>query len=172
MPTADDLIAFLKLQPHPKEGGYFRETYRAAEIISLNCLPGRYQGVRAHGTAIYYLLTPNTFSALHRLASDEVFHFYLGDPVRMLQLSSQGIGQSIVLGPNVLEGQQVQVTVPRGVWQGSILEPGGKFALLGCTVAPGFDYADYETGNRLELVAMYPQVTDLINCLTHPTVSA
>jgi uncharacterized protein len=172
MATAEDLIAFLKLQPHPKEGGYFRETYRAAETISLNCLQGRYQSARSHGTAIYYLLTPDTFSALHRLASDEVFHFYLGDPVRMLQLTPQGIGHAIVLGPNILEGQQVQATVPRGVWQGSALEPGGKFALLGCTVAPGFDYADYETADRRELVAMYPQFADLITRLTHPTVSA
>ncbi len=172
MPTAEECIAFLKLQPHPKEGGYFRETYRAAESISLNCLQGRYKGARSHSTAIYYLLTPDTFSALHRLASDEIFHFYLGDPVRMLQLTPQGIGQSIVLGPNILQGQQVQVSVPRGVWQGSVLEPGGKFALMGCTVAPGFDYVDYECGNRPELVAMYPQFTDLITRLTHATVSA
>jgi predicted cupin superfamily sugar epimerase len=166
MPTAEELIAYLQLQPHPKEGGYFRETYRAHESISLHCLPGRYKSPRAHSTAIYYLLTPTTCSSLHRLASDEVFHFYLGDPVRMLQLTPQGIGQSLVLGPDILAGQQVQTTVPRGVWQGSLLEPGGKVALLGCTVAPGFDYADYETGQREELIAAYPQFADLITRLT------
>src|SRR5262245_1200758 len=144
MTTAQDLITLLHLQPHPKEGGFFRETYRAAE----RC------GERSLSTAIYYLLTPNTFSALHRLASDEIFHFYLGHPVRMLQLGADG-GKEIVLGPDLSAGQQVQVLVPRGVWQGSFLEPGGEFALLGCTVAPGFDYADYEHGQRAALLTQF-----------------
>src|SRR5262249_33731721 len=117
-------------------------------------------------TAIYYLLTPETFSALHRLQSDEVFHFYLGSPVRMLQLLPDGSGRTIVLGPNVLGGQEVQVVVPRGVWQGSLLEPGGDFALLGCTVAPGFEYADYEAGRRSVLEAQYPAFAGLIARLT------
>jgi uncharacterized protein len=164
MPTAEELIAFLKLQPHPKEGGFFRETYRAAE--SLTALPDRYGAPRSHSTAIYYLLTPTTFSALHRLQSDEIFHFYLGDPVRMLQLQEGGGGREIVLGQDVLGGQQVQAVVPRGVWQGSILEPSGKFALLGCTVAPGFDYADYEEGHRAELTARYPKFATMIARLT------
>jgi predicted cupin superfamily sugar epimerase len=172
MPTAEELIAFLKLQPHPKEGGFFRETYRAAERIDPDALPGRYGMARAHGTAIYYLLTPSAFSALHRLASDEIFHFYLGDPVRMLQLSPDGRGQTVVLGPELLTGQEVQVVVPRGVWQGSLLEPGGRFALLGCTVAPGFEYADYEAGQRAALTAKYPQFADLIARLTPQDASS
>ncbi len=164
--TADELIALLQLAPHPKEGGYFRETYRAGERISVAGLPERYGSPRSHGTAIYYLLKPGSFSELHRLKSDEVFHFYLGDPVRMLQLGPAGQARSMVLGPDLLAGQQVQVVAPRDVWQGSILEPGGRFALLGCTVAPGFDYADYESGQRTELLAQYPQFTDLIARLT------
>src|SRR5687767_11857734 len=104
--TADDLIRQLNLQPHPKEGGFFRETYRAAEAHA--ALPARYQGSRSFSTAIYYLLTPTTFSALHRLQSDEIFHFYLGDPVSMLQLDANGQGRTIVLGPDVHNGQQLQ----------------------------------------------------------------
>jgi len=162
--TADDLIRHLGLQPHPKEGGYFRETYRAAEACTN--LPARYLGTRSTSTAIYYLLTPSTFSALHRLQTDEIFHFYLGDPVRMLQLDADGGGRTVFLGPDVLNGQQLQLTVPRGIWQGSCLEPGGAFALLGCTVAPGFDYADYESGERSALVRQYPAFADLIERLT------
>ena len=164
MPTAADLIRHLGLQPHPKEGGYFRETYRAAESSAV--LPPRYQGSRAASTAIYYLLTPNTYSALHRLQTDEVFHFYLGSPIRMLQLDPNGQGRTIVLGPDVLNGQELQVVVPRGGWQGSVLKPSGDFALLGCTVAPGFEYIDYETGGRAALLTQYPAFADLIHRLT------
>jgi predicted cupin superfamily sugar epimerase len=166
MLTADELISFLKLEPHPKEGGHFRETYRASELIEVSALPARYGSARAHSTAIYYLLTQGTFSALHRLDSDEIFHFYLGDPVEMLQLMADGSGQTIVLGPDLLKGQHVQVNVPRGVWQGSRLVPGGRFALLGCTVAPGFDYADYEGANRQEMLSKYPTFANLVTKLT------
>jgi uncharacterized protein len=166
MPTADELIALLKLQPHPREGGHFRETYRSDDLLPAGALPVRYGAPRCAGTAIYYLLTPNTCSALHRLASDEVFHFYLGSPVRMLQLFPDGQGKEVVLGPDLTRGQSVQVVAPRGVWQGSVLEPGGDFALLGCTVAPGFEYADYESGNRAELLARYRALAGLIERLT------
>ncbi len=166
MPTAEQLIAYLGLQPHPKEGGFFRETYRAAETVGAAALPERYGSPRSHSTAIYYLLTPGTFSALHRLKGDEVFHFYLGDPVRMLQLTPGGKGKTIVLGHDVLAGQHFQLVVPRDIWQGSILEPGGRFALLGCTVAPGFEYADYEAGQRGALLRDYPEFADLITRLT------
>jgi uncharacterized protein len=164
MPTPKELIAYLKLQPHPKEGGFFRETYRADE--SINDLPARYGTPRSFCTAIYYLLTPDTFSAMHRVASDEIFHFYLGDPVRMLQLHPDGQGRTLVLGSNILQGQQPQVLVRQGTWQGSTLEPGGSFALFGCTVSPGFDYADYETGYREPLLQKHPQFAALIQRLT------
>jgi predicted cupin superfamily sugar epimerase len=166
MPTAEELIRLFQLQPHPREGGHFRETYRSTDLLPATALPPHYRSPRAASTAIYYLLTPNTCSALHRLGSDEVFHFYLGSPVRMLQLFSDGQGKEVILGPDLLEGQSVQVVVPRGVWQGSALEPGGAFALLGCTVAPGFEYADYESGNRADLIARYPNFKDLITRLT------
>jgi len=164
--TAEELIRLLKLEPHLREGGWFRETYRADEHIAPAALPPRYRGARAAGTAIYYLLTPNTCSALHRLGSDEIFHFYLGGPVRMLQLFPDGQGKQIVLGPDLAAGQSPQLVVPRGVWQGSFLEPDGSFALLGCTVAPGFDYADYEQGRRAELITQYPAFREMIRRLT------
>ncbi len=166
MPSAEELIRFLKLQPHPKEGGHFRETYRADESWSKSALPPRYHGTRSASTAIYYLLTPTTISALHRLQTDEVFHFYLGGPVRMLHLHPGGGGDTFVLGPDLLGGQHAQLIVPRGTWQGCFLEPGHDFALLGCTVAPGFEYIDYDHGDRAELTAQYPEFSDLIERLT------
>jgi predicted cupin superfamily sugar epimerase len=166
MPTADEIIRKLNLQPHPKEGGHFRETYRSADVVPGAALPVRYGADRSACTAIYYLLTPGTFSALHRLRTDEIFHFYAGSPVHMMQLFDDGSSREILLGPDVLAGQSPQVLVPRGVWQGSVLEPGGNYALLGCTVAPGFDYADYEHGRRDELLRAYPQFRERIEQLT------
>jgi predicted cupin superfamily sugar epimerase len=168
MPTAAELIRYLQLQPHPKEGGFFRETYRAADVWPASALPARYGRDRRASTAIYYMLTPGTCSALHRVQSDEIFHFYLGSPVRMIQLFPDGSGRTLVLGPDVLAGQQLQVVVPHGVWQGSLLEPGGDFALFACTVAPGFEYADYEGAERAGMVARYPSFTALIERLTPP----
>jgi predicted cupin superfamily sugar epimerase len=159
VPTARDIIDLLGLRPLPLEGGYYRETYRSAESFP------RGGTVKSAGTAIYYLLTPDTFSALHRLPTDEVFHFYLGDPVEMLQLPPGGPGNVITLGPDLIAGQRPQVVVPRGVWQGSRLRDGGRFALLGTTMAPGFDFADYEAGDPAALAAAYPAVADFIRRL-------
>jgi len=164
--TAEEIITLLKLKPHPKEGGFFSETYRSQEVIPTGALPSRYVGQRAFGTCIYYLLTSGTFSAMHRLQSDEIFHFYLGDPVEMLQLLPDGTGKTVVLGPNLQAGTQPQVIVPRGVWQGSRLVDGGTLALLGCTVAPGFDFIDYEHGRRGDLIGSYPQFREKIAALT------
>lgn len=168
MTAAADLIALLNLKPLPREGGYFRETYRSAERIPSAALPPRYGTDKSVKTAIYYLLTPETFSALHRLPTDEVFHYYLGDPVHMLQLWPDGSGRIETLGSDVFGGQQPQIVVPRGVWQGSRLVPGGAFALLGTTMAPGFDFTDYEAGEREQLSIHYPAHTDLIRQLTRP----
>lgn len=163
---ASAIVELLGLEPHP-EGGYFRETYRSRERAG--GLDARYAGDRAVATAIYYLLTPSTFSEMHRLASDEVFHHYRGDAVEQLQLSPEGGGRVVVLGPDLAAGERPQVVVPRGVWQGARLVPGGGhgYALLGTTVAPGFDFADYESGDREQLVAAYPAHVDRILALTH-----
>jgi uncharacterized protein len=165
-PDAGSLIALLGLAPHPREGGHFAETYRSDERVPPGALPARYAGARALGTAIYYLLTPETLSPLHRLASDEIFHFYLGDPVEMLLLHPDGSSGVALLGTDLAGGMRPQRVVPRGVWQGARLRPGGRWALLGTTVAPGFEYADYEDGRREELLAAYPAQTRLIEALT------
>ena len=161
MLTADDVVRLLDLQPHPIEGGFFRETYR-----SEGTLPA-YGATRSVGTAIYYLLTPRTVSELHRLTGEEVFHFYLGDPVRQLQLHPDGTAKEHTLGTDLAAGQVPQLVVPAGVWQGSHTLPGPHgFALLGATMAPGFDYADYASGDRAELTAGYPAVAGMIERLT------
>jgi uncharacterized protein len=164
--TADDIKRLLNLEPHPCEGGWFRQTWRSEEEIPHAALPPHYPAARAAGTCIYYLLEPDTFSEMHRLSSDEIFHFYYGDPVEMLQLLPDGSGRSVILGNDLPRGQNPQLIVPKNVWQGSRLLPGGKVALLGCTVSPGFDYADYETGRRAKLTRDYSQFTELIELLT------
>ena len=158
--TADEVIERLQLQPHPVEGGFFRETYRSADSLDRN------GDRRSISTAIYYLLTPKTVSALHRLPGDEVFHFYAGDPVRMLQLWPDGSTRTLTLGTDLRACQVPQLVVPGGVWQGSVLMEGGAWALLGATMAPGFDYADYTDGDRAELAARYPAEAAMIERLT------
>jgi uncharacterized protein len=124
------------------------------------------RGVRPYGTAIYYLLEEGTFSEMHRVASDEIFHFYLGDPVEMFLLLLDGSSRVVTLGPDLAAGQQPQVLVPAGVWQGERLVEGGKLALFGCTVTPGFDFADYCSGKYEELAAGWPAETERIRNLT------
>jgi predicted cupin superfamily sugar epimerase len=166
--TLERLIEFLGLAPLPDEGGLFRQTYLADERIAPEALPARYRSAKAYGSAIYNLLTDaaDSFSALHRLPTDEVYHFYLGDPVRMLLLHPDGASGQVVLGPRILEGQHVQFVVPRGVWQGSRLAPGGRWALLGTTMAPAFGPEDYEGAQRAPLQAAYPDRAALIQELT------
>jgi predicted cupin superfamily sugar epimerase len=163
--TAEQIIKLFKMKPLPQEGGYYVETYRAAEKIKKVALPVSFSGDRNIATAILYLLTADTFSALHRLKSDEIFHFYLGDPVTMLQLLPDCSTEIITLGHDVFSGQKIQTLVPKNSWQGTLVNPGGKFALLGCTVAPGFDPDDYQQANREELLKQYPSRKDLITRL-------
>jgi len=164
--TAERIVELLGLEPLPREGGRFAESYRAGEGTAAAALPARYGGARRFSTAIYYLLTPDAFSALHRLRSDEVFHFYLGDPVEMLQLRPDGSGALLRLGTDLAAGERPQVVVPRGVWQGARLAAGGRLALLGCTVAPGYEPEDFEAGRRDDLIAGWPEFRDLIVRLT------
>jgi hypothetical protein len=158
--TADQIKALLKLEPHPVEGGSFRRTYTSANTINLQ------RGQRPAGTAIYYLLEAGTFSEMHVLLSDELFHFYLGDPVEMLQLYPDGSSGGFMLGPDLAAGQQVQLHVPAGVWQGTCLVGNGQVALLGCTVTPGFDFEDYRNASYAELAARWPQEAERIRGLT------
>jgi uncharacterized protein len=157
--SSDEIKRLLQLEPHPVEGGWYRRTYTSAVSVAL------LRGVRPYGTAIYYLLEEGTFSEMHVLASDEMFHFYLGDPVEMLQLLPDGGSKVVTLGQDLAAGEQVQVTVPAGVWQGTRLKEGGKVALLGCTVTPGFDFADYRSGKYEELAAGWPVEAGRIRAL-------
>jgi uncharacterized protein len=162
---AETVIRQLGLKPHP-EGGFYRETYRCEEDLAAAGLPGRYGSQRSVSTAIYYMLTPGSCSAMHRLQSDEVFHFYAGDSLTMLQLHADGRAETIILGQDFMAGQRPQVVVPRGVWQGLFLNEGGSFALLGATVAPGFDFADFELAARDDLIRQYPGSAAMIERLT------
>ncbi len=165
--TAQQVKDLLKLEPLAVEGGFFSEVYRSAHQLTNGGLPQGYSGPRPLATSIYYLLTPDTFSAMHKLPGDEVYHFYLGDPVEMLNLKADGTAEAILIGPDIAAGMRLQHAVPGGTWQGSRLAPGGKFALMGTTMSPGFAFEDYHSGKRDELSAAYPAYAPLISMLTH-----
>lgn len=165
---AQALIKALKLEPLPVEGGWFRQTYLSGETLPAAVLPERYGSNRPLSTVIYYLLdgTPDCFSCMHLLKTPETYHFYLGDPVEMLLLHPDGRSQVVIFGPDILNGQVVQFTVPEGVWQGSHLAPGSEYSLMGTTMTPGYVDDDFSLGHRAELQARYPQVAGLIAALT------
>jgi hypothetical protein len=167
--TAEEIIQLLGLEPLPEEGGFFKSSYRSPDVLPTSALPKRYDGPRLLGSAIHYLLKADTCSRMHRLATDELFHFYLGDPVNLLMLFPDGTSGIYTLGHDLANGQTVQALVPRGCWQGASLKEGGSFALMGTTMCPGFDYDDYETGDRTELTGRYPDRKALIEKLTLPS---
>jgi predicted cupin superfamily sugar epimerase len=174
MLTPQQLIRHFDLKPLPVEGGFFTQSYRATDTLPQHVLPSRYSSARSFGSAIFYLLTPDpdVFSALHRLPTDEIYHFYLGDPVEMLLLHPDGTSQRVILGQDILNGQNVQFAVPHGVWQGSHLIAGGRFALMGTTMAPGYDNSDFIGGERAVLQAQYPDQAELISQLTRIVAAA
>jgi predicted cupin superfamily sugar epimerase len=163
--NAADLVRELDLQPHP-EGGWFRETYRASETMGAAALPRRFGGERSISTAIYFLLEAGQCSRLHRIRSDEVWHFYAGDPLLVVEIDAAANLKATRLGPPAY-----QHVVPAGAWFGATLADGGRyapmgFALVGCTVAPGFDFADFELADRTRMLAEYPAHQDWIRRLT------
>ena len=162
--TPHDLIKLLDLKPHP-EGGYYRESYRAQEKIEASALPKGFNGPRNFATAIYYMLTGDERSKLHRLASDETWHFYTGDPLCVVEIDQQGTVRETILGPDLKAGQKFQHVVPAGTWFGAYLPKGG-FTLVGCTVSPGFDFADFEIAQRDELLRKFPKAGGMIEKLT------
>jgi predicted cupin superfamily sugar epimerase len=167
----EQLIKRFDLKPLKVEGGLFNRGYVSEESYAGRYLPARYEGLdRPFGSAIYYFYTsdPDSFSAMHVLPSDEIYHFYLGDPVELLFLYPDGSSRHIILGQDVLGGQEVQVVVPKGVWQGSRLLPGGLFALCGTTMGPGYIEEDFLGADRDALIARYPHETELIRFLTRP----
>lgn len=163
--SAADWIERLGLRPHP-EGGFFRETYRAAETVEAAHLPPRFGGARAFATAILFLLPAGEVSALHRLKSDEVWHFHAGGPLDVIVLEGDGAVRQTRLGASVERGEVLQSVVPAGHWFGARPAPGSAYSLVGCTVAPGFDLADFELAPRETLLVRYPQHAALIRALT------
>jgi predicted cupin superfamily sugar epimerase len=168
--TASDLIAHLRMEKIPDEGAWFSLTYVSTDTIPANALPARYGGARPAGNAIYALITREDFSALHRLKTDETWHFYAGDPIELLLLHPDGRDQLILLGPALLTGHHFQFTVPAGTWMGARPQSAATsaYSLFGCSMSPGFDYADFEPGYRDELAKLYPARASLIAQLTRP----
>lgn len=166
--TAEQLIQTLDLRPLPWEGGYFRETWRSEIDVPQSALGAGYTGPRAAGTAIYYMLTPDTLSKMHRLPSPETFHFYMGDPVEMLLLHPDGSDQVITFGQDIRAGHFLQFTILGNTWMGGKLADGPEkgFALMGTTVSPGFDFDDLEMGTAENLISGYPDAADMIRDLT------
>ena len=165
MIEADDLIRALNLRPLGFEGGYFRENVRSDRQLE-GTLARELGGPRDLHTAIYYLLAPDSQSLLHRLKADEVYHFYSGDPVDLLLLYPDGTSETVVLGSDLTAGHRPQQLVPAGVWQGGALQPGGRYALMGTTMSPGFHLDDFELGRFEPLAAAYPLEAPRIRKLT------
>jgi uncharacterized protein len=158
-------IKKLGLEAHP-EGGYYRQTYRAGLVLTKNALPREFTGVRAASTAIYFLLEGEIFSAFHRLRSDEVWHFYVGSTLVVHVIDQHGRYSEILLGSDPELGEALQAVVKAGCWFASRVREGKGFAVVGCTVAPGFEFEDFEMARREELVRNYPQHREVIELLT------
>lgn len=167
MATAEIYIKQLELLAHP-EGGWYREAYRSDLKIPEQGLPASFGGERNASTAIYYLLEAGQCSHLHRIKSDEIWHFYAGDGLEIDVILQGGKFERIELGPDIAKGQCFQAMVPAGAWFGARPIKGSSFALAGCTVAPGFDFADFQLARRSEMLVAYPQHRDIIEALTFP----
>jgi predicted cupin superfamily sugar epimerase len=158
-------IKKLRLEKHP-EGGWFKEVYRAVEEIKKEYLHERYSGARHHSTSIYFLLTSGTFSAFHRIKSDELWHFYTGSPVTVYMIDDSGNYSEIKMGANGEDGEVFQCVIPKGVWFGAKVNAVDSFTLVGCTVAPGFHFDDFELAGRDDLLKKYTQHKEIIERLT------
>ncbi len=156
MITYRKIINKLKLIPHP-EGGYYRETFRSKGMIRNEHLPDIYTGKRNYSTCIYYLLKSGSFSAFHRLTQDEIWHFYDGSPVNIHLISAQGSYSKVTVGRDLISGEVPQLVIPGGTWFAVGVGVNNSFSLVGCTVAPGFDFSDFELGDRAVLIEKYPQ---------------
>ncbi len=159
-------IKKLNLQKHP-EGGHYRETYRCQDIINQDKLLTRYNDSRNASTAIYYLLLGEEFSAFHKLKSDEIFHFYSGSTLIVHTINSQGEYHQYKLGQNPDDNEILQLVIPHGYWFASHVSQPNSYSLIGCTVSPGFNFADFMLGNREELSKLYPHYIDIIKKLTN-----
>ncbi len=178
MIDAELIIKKLELEKHIHEGGYFKESYRSLDMISKNGFHDRkHEGkisedtsyperVRPASTLIYYLLVGNQYSAIHRVKSDEIWHFYLGSPVTIHIINEDPISPRIQLGNNIENGENIHYVVTQDTWFCAEINNKKSFALMGCTVSPGFDFEDFELGNKDKLILQYPQHKDLIERFT------
>ena len=162
--TVTELVEKFGLLPHP-EGGFYKETYRSAEQVEVKALAERFTGNRHYSTAIYFLLEQGNFSAFHRIQSDECWHFYAEQSLHVHVIHPNGQYELISLGNNIQSGETFQAVVPAGSWFASETAPGGQFSFVGCTVAPGFDFADFELAKAAELSVLFPEYAWLINRL-------
>jgi len=160
--SVEELVLELALEPHP-EGGFYRQTYRSEGSIAR---PEGFSGPRSFSTAIYFLLPEGRCSMLHRIRSDEVWHFYAGGPLELFEIDERGALVKTALGADLAAGQLPQYVVKAGRWFGASPFPAAGYSLVGCTVAPGFDFSDFELARRAELLARYPHLADLVLRLT------
>ncbi|MEJ7586844.1 MAG: cupin domain-containing protein [Ferruginibacter sp.] len=163
--SAKIIIEKFALSPHP-EGGYFRENYRASEVIPAVSLPCRFNGERNYSTAIYFLLERDSFSAFHTIRSDECWHFYAGDTLLVHLIHLDGRAETITLGGDIIMGEQVQAIVPAGCWFAAEPAPGSAYAFVGCTVAPGFDFKDFQLADKAVLAEQFPRHATITHRLT------
>lgn len=152
---AEFYIQTLQMQAHP-EGGYFKEVYRSTEFISAEALPQRYAGARIYGTSIYFLLRSKDFSAFHRIQSDEIWHFYAGSAVTIYEIDDKGNLNTYTVGSKIAEGETFQAVIKAGNWFAAKVSTPDSFALVGCTVAPGFDFTDFELAKKENLLHEFP----------------
>lgn len=166
MKSAEEWIAHLEMTPLPEEGGMYKEVYRAKEIIPKAALPERFSGERRYSTSIYYLLKHPEFSALHRLKQEEVWHFYEGSPLTVHIIDKAGNYSRQTMGRNFDAGEKLQLVIYAGELFAATVEQKESYALIGCTVAPGFEFEDFEAPSRAVLLEKYPQHRDAIMRLT------
>jgi uncharacterized protein len=165
--TADDIISRFDLKPLPNEGGWYNEIFRSPEMIDRAALASRYPGPRAYSTAIYYMITPQNSSKMHKVASDEIFCFHLGGAAKMLLLCPGGRVETPVLGTDLDAGEMPQVIVPAGTWMGIMMKNENEpFSLMSCIVAPGFEFEDYTHADKQNILKTYPAVAEMIEKLT------
>lgn len=163
--TVDILVKALDLIPHP-EGGFYKETYRSPVKLTQQCLSPDFSGERNIATGIYFLIEKGNFSALHKIKSDETWHFYAGDALEVTEIDESANLKITAIGPDILKGQAFQYTVKANTWFGSRVSAAGNFSLVGCTVYPGFDFNDFEMAERSVLVKQFPQHKSIITELT------
>ena len=165
MDTAAQIIEKFDLKPHP-EGGFYKQTYKASNIISERNLGAEFAGSRYFCTCIYYLLDKGSFSAFHRIKQDEIWHFYKGSAIELHMISPKGRYSNVNIGNDIRNGEVPQFVVPAHYWFAANLVEGGIYSLVGCTVSPGFDFRDFEIGDRGELIRQFPDFKNIILKLT------